>query len=493
MSEQANLPARLREGIDAAKRGDKITARRLLLQVLSSDANNELALMWMASVVDTLNERRFYLERALQVNPENARAREALRRLGVEQPQAAQRSAPAPSGDFTRRAPRQSTSSGTNLYLIGAAVVAIIVIAVIVASAVSSQTQPPSTQAVQLTFQALLNPTAVPTRDTRLPTSTVLPGIVVSIDPGLYTPLPPTFTPTFTLTPTVTPTPSVTPFPVSSFTMVYADIEQGASVPSLYQGQGDGSGEVKLAAGVTAGFTDVTLNSSGDQIAFVRLVVDEEHNGSLQLFVGPLNSPSEAKPITTLKDMTLEHPSWSPDGTKIVFSSDDSGTEQIEQINVDGTGLQTLTSGTARSFDPAFSPDGKQIAFVSDAASPGFNEIYVMDSDGKNVTQLTTVPNSYAPAWSPDGTKIAYVNDQSGSGDIYVMDADGQRPFLLTVDDNGAENDKPVWSPDGRWVYFTSNRDGQSTRWYAVDLQGNAMPITVAGRNPESLSFIYNH
>ncbi len=490
MSEQANLPARLREGIDAAKRGDKITARRLLLQVLSSDANNELALMWMASVVDTLNERRFYLERALQVNPQNARAREALRRLGVDQPEAV-RSSPAVSGDFSRRASR--SSGGTNLYLIGAAVVAIIVIAVIVASAISQQAQPPATQVVQLTFQALLNPTARPTRDTRPPTATVLPGIVVSIDPGLYTPLPPTFTPTFTLTPTITPTPSATPFPISSFTMVYADIEQGASAPSLYQGQGDGSGENKLAAGDTGGFTDAALNSAGDQVAFVRAVADSSGNSAPQLFVGPLSSPGDAKAITTLKGSTLAHPSWSPDGTKIVFSSNDSGSEQIEVINVDGTGLQTLTSGAGRAFDPAYSPDGKHIAFASDSASPGFNEIFVMDSDGKNVIQLTNVPNSYAPAWSPDGTKIAYVNDQSSSGDIYVMDADGERPFLLTVDDNGAENDKPVWSPDGRWVYFTSNRDGQNTRWYAVDLQGNAEPVTVAGRNPESLSFINKH
>ena len=99
MSEQSNVPARLREGIDAAKRGDKIAARRLLQQVLSVDGDNELALMWMASVVDSLNERRFFLERALSINPKNDRAREALRRLGVTEPETRRSPAPIPATD----------------------------------------------------------------------------------------------------------------------------------------------------------------------------------------------------------------------------------------------------------------------------------------------------------------------------------------------------------------------------------------------------------
>ena len=106
----------------------------LLQQVLSIDGDNELALMWMASVVDTLNERRFYLERALQVNPDNTRAREALRRLGVEgRPH---RRAPAPAAPATTC--RVLSGGTTNIYLIAAAVVAFVVVAVVVAAVVSS-------------------------------------------------------------------------------------------------------------------------------------------------------------------------------------------------------------------------------------------------------------------------------------------------------------------------------------------------------------------
>ena len=241
------MTTRLREGIDAAKRGDKLSARRLLLQVLSSDANNELALMWMASVVDTLNERRFYLERALQVNPGNNRAREALQRLGVEVPSAPAGTTTSSSDDL----PRLSGGT-TNVYLIAAAVVAFAVVAVVVWAVVSSlnaANPTPPTPDVEATFSAIIaNATATPTTDTRAPTATVLPGIVVSLDPNLIT-LPPSFTPTFTPPPTTTPSPTVTPLPLSSFIMIYSDLEPGASQPSLYRGQANGIGEIKLKIG----------------------------------------------------------------------------------------------------------------------------------------------------------------------------------------------------------------------------------------------------
>ena len=503
MSEQSNVPARLREGIDAAKRGDKTTARRLLQQVLSIDGDNELALMWMASVVDSLNERRFFLERALSINPKNDRAREALRRLGVTEPSTVRQAPPPPpSGEYMRR----TNGNNTNIYLVAAAVVGFIVVAVIVASAVSSLQPTPTPivpQNAQLTFQAILNPTSTATADTRSPTPTVFQGVVVTLDTSLFTPLPATFTPTATFTPVPTGSPTPTPLPLKSFTMIYSDTEQGAAQPSLYQGAADGSGEVKLQSGDAGGFLELAYDPSGQRLAFVRTVDDGSGNVAPQLFVAPFSSLGDAKQITKLTGSTLSHPSWSPDGTKIVFATNDSGaetgateeaggiTEQIAVINPDGTGYQALTSNGGRNYDPAYSPDGKLIVFASDMDSPGFTEIYTMTVSGGDITQLTNVPNSYSPSYSPDGTKIAFVNDQQGDGDIYVMDADGERPVLLTVDDNGAEDHSPSWSPDGRWIIFASNRDGSDQfRWYAIDMQGNAQPVTVTGRNPQSLSFI---
>jgi Tol biopolymer transport system component len=115
-----------------------------------------------------------------------------------------------------------------------------------------------------------------------------------------------------------------------------------------------------------------------------------------------------------------------------------------------------------------------------------------MNANGGEAQLLNDLPVSYSPTWSPDGSRIAFVSSNSGDGDIYVMDADGQRVFLLTVDDDGAEDRAPTWSPDGRWILFASNRegDGSQFRWYAVNLDGTIQPVTENDRNPQSLSFV---
>ena len=490
MSEQSNVPARLREGIDAAKRGDKITARRLLQQVLSIDGDNELALMWMASVVDSANERRFFLERALSINPNNDRAREALRRMGIENPTGG-----ASHATTAGYSPRQTTAStsNTNLYLIAAAAVAIVVVAVIVAGVVSSlqsSQTPNSPQAAQLTVAALNRPTLTPTRNLSSPTPTLLPGIVVTLDTSQLTPLPPTFTATFTLTPANTATSTPAPPPLSSFKIVYADIENGASAPSIYQGNADGTGEIKIDSADRGGYVDIALDPSGLNVAFVRMLPNADGDMVPQLMSAPLDSLIAAKQLTAQSGTILAHPSWSPDGSRIIFTDNSDGDEEIWAVNSDGTNLTQLTRNDARDFDPQYSPDGKTIAFASDLNSPGFTEIYTMTAAGESITAMTNVPNAYSPAWSPDGSQIAYVSDSQGDGDIYTMDADGERPALVTVDDSGAEDRSPAWSPDSRWILFASNRDGGQFRWFAIDQRGDVQPVTVTGRNPQSLSFV---
>ncbi len=81
MSENDSVDQKLQAGIEAARSGDRAKARRLLEQVIEVDDSNELAWIWLASGVNTVRERRECLERVLQINPNNTRAREALSRL----------------------------------------------------------------------------------------------------------------------------------------------------------------------------------------------------------------------------------------------------------------------------------------------------------------------------------------------------------------------------------------------------------------------------
>ena len=84
-------------------------------------------------------------------------------------------------------------------------------------------------------------------------------------------------------------------------------------------------------------------------------------------------------------------PDWSPDGSRIVFTSDREGNEDIYIVNADGTGVMQLTDHPAPDTEPQWSPDGTRIAFTS-ARDPRA-EVYVIDPDGTGLTRLTDGPD----------------------------------------------------------------------------------------------------
>lgn len=112
---------------------------------------------------------------------------------------------------------------------------------------------------------------------------------------------------------------------------------------------------------------------------------------------------------------------FSPDGSKIVYHSDEKGNWDIYTINVDATGKTQLTTDSLDDRSAYFSPDGSKILFESDRS--GNSDIWVMDVDGSNKVQLTTNASvDTGPIWSPDGSKITFQSDRSGNYDIWVMD-----------------------------------------------------------------------
>lgn len=139
-------------------------------------------------------------------------------------------------------------------------------------------------------------------------------------------------------------------------------------------------------------------------------------------------------------------PSFTPDGEQIVFTSDRSGTSEIYIMNVDGSNVRQLTD-RPDTFDtyPYVSPDGTKIVFSSQVLRANEGEIYVMNIDGSDITRLTnTVALNYAPSWSPDGTRIVFASDRDGNHNIYIMNADGSRQTRLTTDPG--EDTTPTWA-----------------------------------------------
>jgi Tol biopolymer transport system component len=100
-------------------------------------------------------------------------------------------------------------------------------------------------------------------------------------------------------------------------------------------------------------------------------------------------------------------------------------------MDADGSNQQCLTDNPAWDLEPYWSPDGSRIVFTSNR--DGNYEIYVMDADGSNQQRLTDNPaRDSHPSWSPDGSRIAFHSNRDGNMEIYMMDADGSNQQRLT-------------------------------------------------------------
>jgi Tol biopolymer transport system component len=170
---------------------------------------------------------------------------------------------------------------------------------------------------------------------------------------------------------------------------------------------------------------------------------------------------------------------FSPDGSKIVFSTDRHATDDFYQskvyvMNADGTDQRMLSEEVGDDYVPKWSPDGTKIVFNRYFNDEG-SEVYVMNADGSNKTRITDRPGAdQFPTWSPDSTHIMFESwDDSGPNIIVANVVTGEQRKL-----NGDLVSANIgsFSPDGSRVAFSARvSDTTAPRVYLVNVDGSGL------------------
>ncbi len=228
------------------------------------------------------------------------------------------------------------------------------------------------------------------------------------------------------------------------------------------------------------------ISPDGNWIAF-----SSDRLQNTELYLMNLTDHS-LRQLTHTNELDEYMPAFSPDGKSIAFvtertrggmmfppiqaSGSDPSRASIYLMDIDGRNQRPLVDADGADRAPVFSPDGQKIAFESKAptqeaaSTPGSTEnndtleIYVIDVDGSNKTQLThnDVDDGH-PTWSPNGRQIAFSSMVEDIYQIFIMDAAGGTAKQLTF--SNTSHYHPTFSSDGKRIIYVSNAHNHYTLW----------------------------
>jgi Tol biopolymer transport system component len=265
--------------------------------------------------------------------------------------------------------------------------------------------------------------------------------------------------------PTATPKPTNTPKPAATPTSQPATLSGKIAFTlwnpfvgkyELYVSRIDGSGRNKLGDG----FRQPQFRQDGNLLA-----ANGDGAPNYEHLVTMNASGGDLREVSLYTEDS--HPTWSPDGAIVAYSSDSWGDGQIRLGIVNdmfGKQQDWIKYGQTeiRGNFPFWMADGRVIYhgcdFMGDQGACG---LYWVGAGGGRYQRLTTHTSDTAPAGA--GSRVAFMSARDGNWEIYAVNVDGSGLKRLTQ--NNAQDGLPTWSPDGKSIAFVSNRGGVWAIW----------------------------
>ena len=237
-------------------------------------------------------------------------------------------------------------------------------------------------------------------------------------------------------------------------------------------------GEPRRLGGAAAFYHGVAWSADGRDV-----IVSSGNRGNIGLWRVPLQSGEQRERLSPFGD-ECRQPTVAMQQSRLAFTRA-SWDENIWRQALAAPGRPagppvSLIGSTRSELNALFSPDGTRMVFESQRS--GTQEIWVADADGRNALQLTSFKGRLGgtPAWSPDGQSIAFdLRNEDGRGDVYIIPARGGAAVPIT--NHPADDLVPSWSHDGQWIYFGSTRTGRYQIWKVSPRGGEPVQVTQQG------------
>jgi Tol biopolymer transport system component len=178
-------------------------------------------------------------------------------------------------------------------------------------------------------------------------------------------------------------------------------------------------------------------------------------------------------------------PSWAPDSYTVAFASRREGDRIARIYRVNQASGEEHSLGLIGSYVSTF-PDGRLV--FKGCTIEGMCGMFISGPEGGTFDLISDNTSDAAPAPSPDGTRIAFMSfdrDGAGNWEIFVMDSNGGNVTRLTND--GGNDGLPAWSPDGSTIAFASDRDGVWGIWAMNPDGSNQRKLFNMGGSPDGV------